>query len=136
MEALAITWGRLHTGSSTPVTGPMGETNCAFIENRSFLDASFVLCVSDWPHTFTKPVQLGEVLPSEGPAGRMFWSLDGTVLAVRDDVGYSAWMYSSAYDFENHEVVRCDSDRIAALLASRGGLGPEHDQYPTEKGGC
>ena len=47
--AVGFAWWRFHPENATPVIGPLGERNRAFIENRSFGDMSFVLCVSDWP---------------------------------------------------------------------------------------
>jgi len=131
--AVGITRSSFHPGNATPVIGPMGERNRAFIENRSFGDMSFVLCVSDWPHTFAKPLSIDSVLYSEDETGRVFWSGDGSVVVVREGRDVPSWTYSAAYDFEDHTILRYDSARIAALLASRGGLGLEQDAYPDGK---
>ena len=40
--------------------------NRAYIEDRSFGDMSFVLCVSDWPHTLFRPISVESVMGSEG----------------------------------------------------------------------
>ena len=128
-----IAWTHFHPRNATPVIGPQGSGNRAFIENRSFGDLSFVLCASDWPHTFTMPASLGSVMYSEGSDARIFWSADGSVLAVRNGAGPSSWQFTTAYDYDHHEAIQYDSARITALIASRGGLGPEQGQYPDGK---
>ena len=65
---------------------------------------------------------------SEGSDARVFWSADGSVIAVRDPRGYLA-----AYDYVAHKLIRYDTSRIQALIQSRGGLGPEQQGYPDGK---
>jgi hypothetical protein len=65
---------------------------------------------------------------SEGSDARVFWSADGSVIAVRDPRGYLA-----AYDYGAHKLIRYDTSRIQALIQSRGGLGPEQQGYPDGK---
>jgi hypothetical protein len=125
---LIVRW-KFWPPDATPVIGPLGSNNRAFIENRSFGDMAFVLCAADWPHTFTEPVSLGSVLYSEGSNSRVFWSSDGSVLAVKDDI-----LFTSAYDYHLHETLRYDSAKISALIKSRGGLGVEQSSYPDGKG--
>lgn len=125
---LILRW-KFYPPDATPVIGPSGSTNRAFIENRSFGDLSFVLCASDWPQTFTEPVSLGSVLYSEESSSRVFWSKDGSVLVVKDDTSFE-----SAYDYKLHKILRYDSEEISKLIASRGGLGAEQPRYPDNKG--
>jgi hypothetical protein len=89
---------------------------------------SFVLCVSDWPHTFIEPISVESVMYSEGSDARVFWTADGSVLVVRKPASYVA-----AYDYNTHQLVRYDSTRMHALVQSRGGLGPEQRGYPDGK---
>ena len=119
----AITWTHFYPRNATQVVGPQGRSNRAFIENRSFGDLSFVLCASDWPHTFSRPASLASVIYSEGSDARAFWSVDGSVLVVRKGSDQTSWQFTAAYDYDHHEAIRYDSTRIAALLTSRGGLG-------------
>ena len=130
-----ITGFWFHPRASTPVVGPAGAAHRAFIENRSFGDLSFVLCVSDWPHTFSRPLSLGCVVYSEGEDGRVFWSGDGSVILIRGGRDPASWNYTAAYDYRAHRRIPGESARIAALLASRGGLGPEQPRYPDGKSG-
>ncbi len=88
----------------------------------------FVLCVSDWPHTFLNPISVESVLYSEGSYSRVFWSADGSVVAVRDLRGYTA-----TYDYTSHTLNRYDTDTMNALIEARGGLGPEHQDYSDGK---
>jgi hypothetical protein len=125
-----FTWWRFHPDDIMPVVGPAGSLHQAYVENRSFQDMGFTLCVSDWPHTFLKPISVGSVLGSEGPAGRVFWSADGSVIAVRQSDGYVA-----AYDYSKHQLLGYRPDRIEDLIQSRGGLGPELQEYPDQKDG-
>jgi hypothetical protein len=125
---LIVRW-KFYPPNATPVVGPSGSKNRAFIQNRSFGDLSFVLCASDWPHTFTEPISLESVLNSEGSSSRVFWSSDGSVLVVKDDSSYT-----SAYDYKLHETLRYDSAKISSLIGSRGGLGAEQRSYPDGKG--
>ena len=125
---LIVRW-KFYPAGATPVVGPSGSANRAFIENRSFGDLSFVLCASDWPHTFTEPISLESVLYSEGSNSRVFWSSDGSVVAVKDGSSFT-----SAYDYKLHDTLRYDSAKITMLIASRGGLGTEQRNYPDGKG--
>ncbi len=131
---IAVSWNHFYPRNATPVVGPKGGENRAFIENQSFGDLTFVLCVSDWPHTFTRPASLACVMYSEGSDSRVFWSADGSVLTVREGSNKASWNFTIAYDYDHHETLRYDSARISALLASRGGIGPEQTQYPDGKG--
>ncbi|MCX6855500.1 MAG: hypothetical protein NTV80_11425 [Verrucomicrobia bacterium] len=65
---------------------------------------------------------------SEGSDSRVFWSADGSVVAVRDPRGYIA-----TYDYTSHDLIRYDTDRMHALIESRGGLGPEQQGYSDGK---
>ena len=125
---LIVRW-KFYPPDATPVVGPSGSANRAFIENRSFGDLTFVLCASDWPHTFTEPISLESVLYSEGCNSRVFWSSDGSVLAVKDGSSFT-----SAYDYKLHETLRYDSAKISTLIRARGGLGAEQPNYPDGKG--
>lgn len=125
---LIVRWN-FYPPDATPVVGPSGTKNRAFIENRSFGDLTFVLCASDWPHTFTRPISLESVLCSEGSSSRVFWSSDGSVLVVKDDSSYIC-----AYDYKLHETLCYDSAKISALIGTRGGLGSEQRSYPDGKG--
>jgi hypothetical protein len=125
---LAFVWWRFHPSGTTPVVGPAGSSNRAYIENRSFGDLSFVLCVSDWPHTLLEPISVESVMYSEGSDARVFWSGDGSIIAVRKPDSYLA-----AYDYNTHELIRYDSARIDARIQSRGGLGQEQNGYPDGK---
>ncbi len=125
---LIIQW-KFYPPNATAVIGPSGSTNRAFIENRSLGDLCFVLSASDWPHTFAGPASLGTVIGSEGSNSRVFWSVDGSVLVVKDDA-----KFESAYDYKLHQVIEYDSDKIRKLIASRGGLGAEQPSYPDGKG--
>lgn len=124
-------WWQFHPHNPTPVVGPAGPRYKAFIEQRGFGDIGFYLCVSDWPHTFPAPITLGSVPFSEPPYdGIAFWSMDGTVLAIRKKDN----TYHEAYDYQTHELIRYRTERIEELMASRGGLGPKHERYPDAKG--
>ncbi len=111
------------------MAGPAGATHRAFFENVGFQDAGHVLCASDWPHTLTMPVSLGEVPSSESCTSHVFWSIDGSVLTVRD-----RGEFRCAYDYREHEKIEYEPDRIEKLITSRGGLGPEYADYPDSKG--
>jgi hypothetical protein len=128
----AFVWLQFHPSKSIAVVGPEGPKHRAFIENRSFLDVCFVLCVVDWPHTFIKPISLASVPCSEGPNCRIFWSKDGSVIiahdsdaAVDDTTGLTA-----VYDYKNHELIEYDTKRMQELIWARGGFGMEHKDYP------
>ncbi len=125
----ACIWARFHPDDVTSVVGPAGISNRAFIENCTFADPTFVLCASDWPYTFFGPISMESVLYSEDCGARVFWSFDGSVLLVRKDGAFT-----SAYDYSRHEFIYYDSFRINALVASRGGVGPEQSRYPDCKG--
>ena len=122
---IAFSWWKFHPTNAVPVVGPAGSSHRAYIEDRSFMDISFVLCVSDWPYTFLEPLSVGSVMYSEGSNARVFWSVDGSVIVVHRQGGYVA-----AYDYIAHELLRDRADRIYALLQSRGGLGLEQQEYP------
>ena len=121
-------WWSFHPSGTVPVFGPAGPKYRAFIEDRSLGDMCFVLCVSDWPYTFIEPISVGSVLYSEGSDSRVYWSVDGSVIAVRDREGYLA-----AYDYRSHDLIRYDAGRMRMLIESRGGLGPEHRGYSDGK---
>jgi hypothetical protein len=125
---LILKW-KFYPPNSIPVIGPLGSTNRAFIEDRSFGDLAYVLCASDWPHTFTEPVSLGCVLYSEGSNSRVFWTTDGSVVVVKDDT-----KFESAYDYKLHKILLYDSEKISNLITSRGGLGAEQHRYLDNKG--
>ena len=126
---LGLIWWSFHPSGVTPVVGPAGSVNRAYIENRSFGDMSFVLCVSDWPRTLFRPISVESVIYSEGSNSRVFWSADGSVLVVRTPTSYVA-----TYDYLTHELLRYGQGSMHDLIQSRGGLGPEQPRYPDGKG--
>lgn len=125
-----IVFEKFYPQNATDVVGPMGLKNRAFIEDCSFADTVFYLRASDWPYTFAEPISLGSVLYSEESNSRVFWSCDGSVLAVKDGSSFT-----SAYDYKLHETLHYDSAKISKLIGLRGGLGPEQPSYPDGKGG-
>lgn len=122
----AYSWCEFHPSQAVEFVGPAGTRNRAFIENRSFQDIGYTLCVSDWPHTFLKPQSVASVMYSEGSDCRVFWSVDGSMVVARDS---QTSAYEAAYDYTHHELFRHDSPRLQALLKARGGLGPEFSDY-------
>ena len=122
----AYSWSQFYPKHAVEFIGPAGTEHRAFVENSSFQDISYTLCVSDWPYTFWKPLYVESVMYSEGSDCRVFWSADGSVVAARDSASSD---YKAAYDYKKHELIRYDSTRVQALLAARGGLGPEFSDY-------
>jgi hypothetical protein len=122
----AYSWWRFHPKYSVEFVGPAGARHRAFVENRSFQDIGYVLCVSDWPYTFLEPLSVESVLYSEGSDCRVFWSADGSVVVARDSASSEL---KATYDYKEHVLTRYDSTRMQALIDSRGGLGPEFSDY-------
>jgi hypothetical protein len=106
--------------------GPAGTKHRAFVENRSFQDISYTLCVSDWPYTFLEPLSVESVLYSEGSDCRIFWTADGSVVLAKDSQSLEL---KATYDFKNHELIRYDATRMRSLIDTRGGLGTEFSDY-------
>ena len=70
---------------------------------------------------------------SEGEDCRVFWSADGSVVVARDSAATGLSGLKAAYDYNRHEFIRYDTTRIQALVTSRGGIGPEHQDYSDGK---
>ena len=129
----ALVWGGFHPSKSIAVVGPAGPKYRAFIENQSFGDISFSLSVSDWPYTLLEPISVESVLYSEGADCRIFWSADGSVIVARDSETADSSGLRATYDYLKHELIRYDKTRMQALITSRGGIGPEHQDYSDGK---
>jgi hypothetical protein len=122
----AYSWSQFHPALAVEFIGPTGAQNPAFIENRSFQDIGYTLCVSDWPYTFLKPLSMESVMYSEGSDCRVFWSVDGSAIVALDS---DSSEYRAAYDFTHHQLIRYDTPRMQALIDARGGLGLEFSDY-------
>lgn len=64
---------------------------------------------------------------------RVFWSADGSVIVARDSAATDSSGLKATYDYIRHEMIRYDTTRMQALITSRGGLGPEHQDYSDGK---
>jgi hypothetical protein len=63
----------------------------------------------------------------------VFWTADGSVVVARDSAASGLSGLKAAYDYTRHELIRYDTSRMQALITSRGGIGPEHQDYSDGK---
>ena len=135
VAALAIaSWeSKFFPRNRTEIEAPASGKSRAFTYAYGFIDGSIILCASDWPQTFSKPAEIGDIYSEGFPDYHLHWSNDGSVLALRVVLGAGKpELFQSAYDFKLHALTRAaqpsdfeESDRkITSLLQNRGGIGP------------
>ena len=109
-----------------------------FLIGGSLARSETYVFVRDPAVTAGKPIQVGMMYASDGPVKfrEARWSQDGSVIAIRAEVGQQAGKgfsrvdgtyWTSAYDFASHRAVTGEHDvhttsqTIMSLLADRGG---------------
>ena len=139
-----IQFTRFYPYDRVELSDPGNPGNRLFAERRSGSRMSIFICVSDWPHTFLKPVILGQSNWSDKYLeSNFFWSKDRSLIVWRTrQPKWAGAKYERAYDYMHHELLdshilrlnidEC-SERIEKLLVERGGMGTEVINIPDDK---
>ncbi|MBI3909646.1 MAG: hypothetical protein HY320_01775 [Armatimonadetes bacterium] len=151
-------WSLLLSEARSP--GGFG-TAALVADNSSLAGASAWVYIRDPDHAGGRPQPIGGPYASDGPVKMrgVVWSRDGSVAAVRAEVGISAGKHfarrfgaflAAAYDYRENRVIigeygvsspdaprrwRSKSQTIAALLRQRGGEGQRVFTTPYDASG-
>lgn len=134
--AVLVVTCRFYPGRRLETAPTASVHHRVFTVTGGWLDVSANLYASDWPHTLTKPVLLGDLYWPENYDAHARWSGDGTVVAMqkRWNTGPD-WLFTSAYDFREHRVIRDSHSEITSLLENRGGWEGPVIRWDDGKGG-